>query len=222
MERKCQTKNKRVFSGSGNNIVKTPIKTTGANRLEEENKRLKSELIRKERIIQDYQRRINSLNKTVNELRAKLNQSKSNHSRAPQRSSTNNNNNYHGSDFDEFTNNFFRNPELLFSDMFGQGQTYAPQFEDNVYQQEPSNLEEDIINQLYPNPDNMTYEQLLALEEQVGSVSKGLTKNEISVSLYFFYNNIFRKFLLFPFRRKITKTVINVRYVSMSSKRRKE
>ena len=189
MERKFQPTKKRVFSGSGNTIVRTPIKNTGANRLEEENKRLKSELIRKERIIQDYQRRINSLNKTVNELRAKLNQSKSNHSRAPQRSSTNNNNNYHGSDFDEFTNNFFRNPELLFSDMFGQGQSYAPQFEDNVYQQEPSNLEEDIINQLYPNPDNMTYEQLLALEEQVGSVSKGLTKNEISVSLYFFYNN---------------------------------
>ena len=71
--------------------------------------------------------------------------------------------------------------------MFGQERNPMPQFEDNVYLQEPSNLEEDIINQLYPNPDNMTYEQLLALEEQVGSVSKGLTKNEISVSFLFFY-----------------------------------
>ena len=188
MEKKKQPTNKRVFSGSGNSIVKPPNKITGANRLEEENKRLKGELIRKERLIQDYQRRINSLNKTVNELRAKLNKSKSNNlSRPPQRSSTNNNSHYHGSDFDEFTNNFFRNPEPLFSDMFGQERNPMPQFEDNVYLQEPSNLEEDIINQLYPNPDNMTYEQLLALEEQVGSVSKGLTKNEISVSFLFFY-----------------------------------
>ena len=29
----------------------------------------------------------------------------------------------------------------------------------------------------------MTYEQLLALEEQVGSVSKGLSKSDINVSL---------------------------------------
>ena len=188
MEKKKQPTNKRVFSGSGNSVVKPPNKITGANRLEEENKRLKGELIRKERLIQDYQRRINSLNKTVNELRAKLNKSKSNnHSRPPQRSSTNNNSHSHGSDFDEFTYNFFRNPEPLFSDMFGQERNPMPQFEDNVYLQEPSNLEEDIINQLYPNPDNMTYEQLLALEEQVGSVSKGLTKNEISVSFLFFY-----------------------------------
>ena len=43
------------------------------------------------------------------------------------------------------------------------------------------NLEDEIINQLYPNPDNMTYEELLALEEQVGNVSKGLSKKEISV-----------------------------------------
>ena len=76
MEKKKQPTNKRVFSGSGNSIVKPPNKITGANRLEEENKRLKGELIRKERLIQDYQRRINSLNKTVNELRAKLNKSK--------------------------------------------------------------------------------------------------------------------------------------------------
>lgn len=31
----------------------------------------------------------------------------------------------------------------------------------------------------YPNPDNMTYEELLELEEKIGSVSKGLNKEKI-------------------------------------------
>ena len=39
--------------------------------------------------------------------------------------------------------------------------------------------EQDIIDQLYPDPDKMTYEQLLELEEKVGSVSKGLSKKQI-------------------------------------------
>lgn len=32
----------------------------------------------------------------------------------------------------------------------------------------------------YPNPDNMTYEELLELEEKIGSVSKGLSKEKIN------------------------------------------
>ena len=31
--------NKRIFSGSGNNIIQTPIRNNQTNRLEEENKR---------------------------------------------------------------------------------------------------------------------------------------------------------------------------------------
>ncbi len=41
--------------------------------------------------------------------------------------------------------------------------------------------ERHIIEQLCPNPDNMTYEQLLELEEQVGHVEKGFTRSEIEV-----------------------------------------
>lgn len=40
-------------------------------------------------------------------------------------------------------------------------------------------VEQEIIDQLYPDPDKMTYEQLLDLEEKVGSVSKGLSKKQI-------------------------------------------
>lgn len=31
----------------------------------------------------------------------------------------------------------------------------------------------------YVNPDNMTYEELLALQERIGYVSKGLTRDQI-------------------------------------------
>ena len=51
-----------------------------------------------------------------------------------------------------------------------------------------SKIEQDIIDQLYPDPDKMTYEQLLELEENVGSVSKGLTKNQIKKIPKIMYN----------------------------------
>ena len=44
------------------------------------------------------------------------------------------------------------------------------------------------INELYPNPDNMTYEQILSLEDQLGSIKKGLSPKEIATLPYFFYN----------------------------------
>ena len=50
------------------------------------------------------------------------------------------------------------------------------------------NAEQDIIDQLFPNPDKMTYEQLLELKENVGSVSKGLTKKQIKKIPTIIYN----------------------------------
>jgi hypothetical protein len=40
-------------------------------------------------------------------------------------------------------------------------------------------VEQQIMDEICPNPDKMSYEQLLQLEEEVGSVSKGLTKEKI-------------------------------------------
>ena len=51
-----------------------------------------------------------------------------------------------------------------------------------------STAEQDIIDQLYPDPDKMTYEQLLELEEKVGSVSKGLSKKQIKKIPKIIYN----------------------------------
>jgi hypothetical protein len=42
--------------------------------------------------------------------------------------------------------------------------------------------EDEIINNLYPDPDKMTYEQLLELQEKIGYVSKGLPDQVIEVS----------------------------------------
>ena len=49
------------------------------------------------------------------------------------------------------------------------------------------NNQDNIIDQLYPNPDNMTYEQLLELEEKMGYVSKGLIKEQKDVNFFYKY-----------------------------------
>ena len=41
-------------------------------------------------------------------------------------------------------------------------------------------VEQQIMNEICPNPDIMSYEQLLELEEGLGSVNKGLSKDKIS------------------------------------------
>ena len=48
-------------------------------------------------------------------------------------------------------------------------------------------VEDMLINELCPNPDEMTYEQLLEFQEKVGYVEKGFTKSEIDVK---FLDNI--------------------------------
>lgn len=41
--------------------------------------------------------------------------------------------------------------------------------------------EDFILNEICPNPDNMTYEQMMDLGEKVGNVENGLNKKEIEV-----------------------------------------
>lgn len=41
-------------------------------------------------------------------------------------------------------------------------------------------VEQRIMDEICPNPDKMSYEQLLELEEEVGNVNKGLTKDKIN------------------------------------------
>ena len=53
-------------------------------------------------------------------------------------------------------------------------------------------IEQQIINSICPNPDTMTYEQLLELEEKVGSVNKGFSKEDIQKLPSFKYTKSYK------------------------------
>ena len=71
---------------------------------------------------------------------------------------------------------------------------YKKYLEKSIYDEDKNNLlkekleeefalravEEQIMNEICPNPDQMSYEQLLQLEEEVGNVNKGLSKEKIN------------------------------------------
>lgn len=128
--------------------------------------------------------------------------------------------------FDDFTEAFFNEPFAFFNDqIFNTGNrnrtvnhNYNNNYNSNYYNSVPQNtdIESDIIDQLYPNPDNMTYEQLLALEEQVGSVSKGLSKSDINVSLNAYIIIIYRKYQLLTIQNIVIKIATNAQYVNMN------
>ena len=62
---------------------------------------------------------------------------------------------------------------------------YGPSEEDEFMKEKSEEeyalkaVEQQIMDEICPNPDKMSYEQLLQLEEQVGSVNKGLSKEKI-------------------------------------------
>lgn len=52
------------------------------------------------------------------------------------------------------------------------------------------NNQDHLIDDICPNPDNMTYEQLLELQEKIGYVSKGLNEEEKKVKFTIILNFI--------------------------------
>ena len=46
-----------------------------------------------------------------------------------------------------------------------------------------SELEQQIIDKLYPDPNKLTYEEMLKLEEEIGKVSKGFTHIDLTVNI---------------------------------------
>ena len=214
--------NYNIFNVSGNNIMK---RNNIANNyydnknvnLQEENKKLKQELNLKNKLLDDYKKKIMQLEKTIQTLRNKTNY---NHNQNNMKNITrsepifkNNFNNIFEpfrdlsnfgfeNDFNDFTDNFFSNPLDFYSNKNLRGvrsrsnynhinnnnnrkrigfdaRDYEDYYENNNYMNDNDDFERDIIDQLYPNPDRMTYEQLLDLEDKVGNVSKGLTQAQI-------------------------------------------
>ena len=145
--------------------------------LKTENQRLKYELNQKTREIQEYRRKIQNLKNEINSLSHNNNNYHNNRNYE-----SNNRINYDDYDFnDDFDDGFIGlnnlmsrlNPFQNINNRFNPGDFVSD------YDYENAQLEQNIIDQLCPNPDNMTYEELLALEDKVGNVSKGLTKNQI-------------------------------------------
>jgi len=214
--------NYNIFNVSGNNIMK---RNNIANNyydnknvnLQEENKKLKQELNLKNKLLDDYKKKIMQLEKTIQTLRNKTNY---NHNQNNMKNITrsepifkNNFNNIFEpfrdlsnfgfeNDFNDFTDNFFSNPLDFYSNKNLRGvrsrsnynhinnnnnrkrigfdaRDYEDYYENNNFMNDNDDFERDIIDQLYPNPDRMTYEQLLELEDKVGNVSKGLSKAQI-------------------------------------------
>lgn len=164
-----------------------------------ENRRLKIELNRKNNEIEGCKKKLNMLQNELNRLVNKnMNNRNANNNRGRGRS-TNNirvnnriNDNIFGFEpfgglfnFDDFGFGNFMNNIQRINPGFNPGD-YEDYYDNNVlpinnrgFNDNNESLEQEVIDQLCPDPDKMTYEQLLELEEKVGKVSKGLTKNQI-------------------------------------------
>lgn len=147
------------------------------NQLRNENKQLKMELQQKNKTIEDCRLRINKLERTIQSLKRNQGQGHGQSTLSNNHASVANRPLYGNM----MGQPFMLGPENFFNNFFGmdnnafEGSNMENDFSDPVKE-----VEDHIIDQLYPNPDNMTYEELLALEEEVGSVSKGLSQTQIN------------------------------------------
>ena len=154
----------------------------------EENRRLKAEFNRKSKELNDYQKRIKTLQDELHRLQTQS--MRNNQNNASKRGRSNNNVLMHNNDdlfSDFFENSIFnmlRNNNMhRINPNFNPGdyEEYNDRVNNLLYGGGgvDDSLDQALIDQVCPNPDNMTYEQLLELEENVGKVSKGLTKKQI-------------------------------------------
>ena len=194
-----------------NKFSKNSTKNSDYTKALEENKRLKMVLNQKNNILNDYNSRIRLLQEELNKIQNN-NSNNGNKNSNNYQNSLNNNFLYEGSLDNPFQSNNFIN--LFFDDIlpnnnirvinhnFNPGD-YEDYYEDkningtsarfNFIENDDSKAEQEIIEQLYPDPDKMTYEQLLELEEKVGNVSKGLNKAQIKkIPRFIYQKNLFK------------------------------
>ena len=186
--KKKHSKLKRVSDYKNNNInkkedKKEPKKFDKKNKeknldesiknLEDNNKFLQNQINRRENNIVKYKKKYEDQLNIIKSLELILSE---------QKKQTKNNNNTSKTDI----NNKHINDIDLINDLL------AKEIEinenENLDNSFDENFEEDfaikavdqqIMDELYPNPDAMSYEQLLQLEDNMGNVNKGLNKNQI-------------------------------------------
>ena len=166
LKNETKPKVKKKEANSDNNKVLLDLK--------KENVLLKSKLSKIEDIIDIYKKKCENQEDNIKNLELILQNLKSNETN----SELNNINNY---DLLNDDINFNDNFKEDFNDNYKDD--YKDSFSnDNDYNEEElaiKAVEQQIMDELCPNPDAMTYEQLLQLEDNVGKVNKGLTNEQI-------------------------------------------
>ena len=133
-------------------------KTKQLKEIEDNNESLKKAITEKTSNIEKLKNKINEYKKLNEEINEKINNIKN--SPPPQNNNNLNENNMDNSNnFDEINLDNSRDREDLINYILS--------------------MMVDLPQENYPNVDNMTYEELLELEERIGKVSNGLTDEEI-------------------------------------------
>ena len=157
-------------------------------KLNEMNQLLKVQIERKEKYIIKYKKKyedqlniIKNLELILSEQKEQKKQNKTNITNTSKNEINNNNNKKHLNDIELINEILACEIESLESEKYEN-----ENFEDNdllyddKYQEQIAinQVDQQIIDELYPNPDAMSYEQLLQLEENMGHVNKGLSKSQ--------------------------------------------
>ena len=149
-----------IFNVSGQNIMSNNMSN---NNLAQENKRLKFEINKKNKEIEDCKRRVNNLQEEIRKLKNKSNNNKEiNRGRSVGIKNINNYNNYmkdgmFGNYDDPFNSSFFRNSP---DDGINNNRiNFGSRFNN-----------EDSVD--YSDPDNLTYEQMLKLEQKIDNACR--------------------------------------------------
>ena len=185
--KKKHSKLKRVSDNKNNNInkkehKKEPKKFDKKNKeknldesiknLEDNNKFLQNQINRRENNIIKYKKKYEDQLNIIKSLELILSEQKKQTKNSNTTSKTDNNK--HINDIDLINDLLAK--EIEFNENENLDNSFDENFEEDFAIKA---VDQQIMDELYPNPDAMSYEQLLQLEDNMGNVNKGLNKNQI-------------------------------------------
>ena len=148
-------------------------------KLENTNKLLTDQIKRKDKNINIYKKKYDDQQNIIKNLELILSElevqsKKKNINKTSSNDHHHNNNKINDIDLiNDILANDLDNQEL--NDSFEDDILYDDKFQE---QMAINAVDQQIIDELYPNPDSMSYEQLLQLEDNMGNVNKGLSKKQ--------------------------------------------
>ena len=159
-------------------------------KMENTNKLLTDQIKRKDKNINIYKKRFDDQQNIIKNLELIL-------SELEEQSKNKNKNKYKTSSNNQHKKNQINDIDLI-NDILAndlENQELNDSFEDDILYDEKfqeqmaiNAVDQQIIDELYPNPDSMSYEQLLQLEDNMGNVNKGLSKKQFEKLPFVNYN----------------------------------